>query len=548
MRALLCLALLGCTGQIAEPDVPPVVEAPPRMSLCGEGAASNAPLLRMDRETYVGALETLFGSEVRERVSETLAALPEAVGGRYRSATGAASAAEVRAYLDVATDVAYEVTGDAALLTSLDPCLAEPAPESTCIAGFVDSFGRRLLRRPITEEERARFLEGYAIGAADDPQSGVATLLMRMLMDPRFLYFFEDEGPELRAGVAALTSHELAARLARTLWSSTPDDELLAAADRGLEGAVLDAELERMWADPRAEGAFQRFVGEWLHLPASTATDASLQFAASVAMDEGGFADLLLDRRAFIPDAETAEVYGLDPETRGEVMLPAEERAGLLTRVAWLQSVAIPGTNAGHIIKRGERLGQVLCNPLPPPDPDAFPDDDPAEPSDRPMSIRERFQEATAEATCASCHVRLDAMGAPFGHYGADGSWIDEEVIEHDDTELRVAIDTESSLLLDDENVVVADALALSEVIGQSPEAAECFADQLAESFAGRPLDRNDGCLVAGARQVLADPTAVEDGTAVEDSTAPERSIRAAVFALLRAPAFSERQLPEEEE
>ncbi len=59
---------------------------------------------------------------------------------------------------------------------------------------------------------------------------------------------------------------ELASRLSFFLWSSLPDDELLAAAEAGRLGdpAELERQVRRMVADPRSSALTENFAGQWL--------------------------------------------------------------------------------------------------------------------------------------------------------------------------------------------------------------------------------------------------------------------------------------------
>ncbi|HWB78568.1 MAG TPA: DUF1592 domain-containing protein, partial [Nannocystaceae bacterium] len=390
----------------------------------------------------------------------------------------------------------------------------------------------------------------FAVGASHSVGEGIATVLVGLLLDPEFLYFVEAAGDEVAPGIVELTDHELAARLARVLWDAVPDAELSAAADAGLDDATLAAQIDRMLADPRATSAIMRFAGDWLRLEtlpypseellpdpaAREALHADMQaellrfFAATTLETEGTYADLLLDRTAWVQTDELATIYGVAP---GDEVTLTEQRAGLLTRAGWLASIDIRGSDAGHLIKRGNKLGRFICRELPPPDPANFPTDDPADPSTNPdAGIRERFQEATASATCSGCHVQLDAFGAPFGHYGAAGQWIDEEtIVAEDGSSHRLVIDTTSTIDLDGA-IAIDDAIALSEALASSDVAAHCLADQLARNALARPLQDGDGCLSQAARDALAPA----EGT--------PQSLREAIVQLLLAPHFRQVRVP----
>jgi hypothetical protein len=345
----------------------------------------------------------------------------------------------------------------------------------------------------------------------------------------------------------------MAARLARILWASVPDEELLAAADAGLDDEMLATQLARMWDDPRAREAMSGFYGELFELdnlpePSSVVAETSaernelraamkeelLAFTVGLTFErDGTYRDLLLDRSATVSSPLLAELYGV---STGEVELPASERAGVLTRAGWLATPAVPSSNAGHIIKRGHRLSRFLCQEPPPPDPDLFPPDDPADPAGAESTIRERFQAATAQPQCTSCHTLLDSFGGPFGHFGASGQHIDAEVIfAADGATTELTIDTASTVRLDGEGASVSDSSALSEAIAESKDGATCFARQLGRNAFGRELHTADACIVQSARDVLYDPDA-EPG-----------SIRDAIHALLTSDAFRTRSLPRSE-
>lgn len=523
---------------------------------CDADTPPSAALLRMHRDNYVHALETVFGASALEPVRATIDTLPSASTGMFATEVPPVGFSEVSAYFNIASQLAFELTKDAASLTALHACLGSvpagaDAGADPCLVEFIDTFGTRLLRRPLTDDERSRFAGDYAVGGAHSVGEGVATVLVGMLLDPRFLYFVETDGEEIAPGVVALTSHELAARLARVLWDSVPDDELLAAAagDVPLEGDALRAQIDRMLDDDRARVALSRFAANWLALdvvPQPSATlfpDAETREALRVAMKaellefietttldrDGTYADLLLDRTASFESPELAEVYGVAPGA--DVTLP-DDRAGLLTRAGWLATNEVIRSNAGHIIKRGRRLGEFLCRPVPPPDPGNFPTEDPADPATNPdAGIRERFDAAASEPQCAGCHRILDGYGAPFGHYGAAGQWIDVEQIDVDGGALDVPIDAASMLELDDV-VAVDGARALSEAIATSDVGPQCLAEQLTRNIVARPLDASDGCLEQTARLALAP----EDG-------APQ-SLRDTIVALVSSPHFRQVTLP----
>ena len=94
-----------------------------------------------------------------------------------------------------------------------------------------------------------------------------------MLVDPEFIFRFEQEPAELPAGaVYRISDVELASRLSFFLWSSIPDEPLLAAAAAGelAQPAVLEREVRRMLADPKADALVANFASQWLGCASST--------------------------------------------------------------------------------------------------------------------------------------------------------------------------------------------------------------------------------------------------------------------------------------
>jgi hypothetical protein len=520
---------------------------------CDADARPRASLVRLSRDNYVHALGEVFGDDALAPVLATIDTLPEVSSGAFATEVPPAGFAEVSAYFNIASQLAFDLTKDEASLAELSACLPDVAPgagaDDPCVAEVIDRYGTRLLRRPLDDEDRTRFVGDYAVGAEHSVAEGIATALMGMLLDPRFLYFVETDGEEIEPGIVALTDHELAARLARVLWDSIPDDELLAAADLGLDDATLLAQVERMLADGRSRPAISRFASDWLTLdvlpqpPAALFPEAETREAVRVAMqdelarfvervtldEDGTYADLLLDRGASIDSPELAALYGV--EVGDDIELP-DNRAGLLTRAGWLATQEVIRSNAGHIIKRGRRLGDFLCRPVPAPDPGNFPTEDPADPSTNPdAGIRERFAEAASEPQCATCHQVLDAFGGPLGHYGAAGEWIDVERIDVDGQWVEVEIDVAGTPMLD-EAVEVDGAIELSAAIASSNVGPECLATQLTRNALARPVDDGDECLDQTVRAALAPA----DGE-------PE-SIRAAIVALVTSAHFREVALP----
>ena len=98
-------------------------------------------------------------------------------------------------------------------------------------------------------------------------EQGIQLAIQAMLVSPHFLFRIErDPAPTDPAQVHKISDLELASRLSYFLWSSMPDDELLALAEAGKLRApgVLDAQVKRMLADKRSAALADNFAGQWL--------------------------------------------------------------------------------------------------------------------------------------------------------------------------------------------------------------------------------------------------------------------------------------------
>lgn len=300
----------------------------------------------------------------------------------------------------------------------------------------------RAFRRPLGEDEQAALLQFVATGLDQGWgfDGAVQAGLQRILLSPAFLFRIEQDGP-IGTDVPIL-GHELATRLSYFLWSSMPDDELLelAGQDRLHEPAVLAEQVDRMLADPRArDGLIGNFGSQWLqiaridgigphpdHFPefdeelrAAMRAETELLWQAVVREDLP--VTTLLDADFTHVNARLARHYGIDGVEGDEfrrVSLEGTQRRGLLTHASVLATNSHPTRTSP--VKRGKWiLEAILGDPPPPPVPDA------AELSevDAEGTLRERLEQHRADPRCASCHVKMDALGLAFEHFDAIGAW-----------------------------------------------------------------------------------------------------------------------------
>lgn len=327
------------------------------------------------------------------------------------------------------------------------PALADE--ESPCAKKILSALARRAFRRPATEADVAPLLAFYERGRrAGDFDDGIQRAIEAMLVAPDFLLRVESDPPGLQPGAAyRLSDLDLASRLSFFLWSSIPDEQLLALAERGRlkEPLVLQQQVRRLLDDPRSQAFVANFGGQWLHLRNLDAItpdpdvfpgfDDNLRLAfrretelffESVLRENRSVFDLLDADYTFL-NQRLAEHYGIrgvyGPQFR-RVALGAEQRAargGLLGQGSLLTVTSYP--NRTSVVQRGKWILENLLGAPPPPPPPDIPDLKPKSPDGRLLSAREQLDLHRANAICASCHARMDPIGFALENYDGIGKW-----------------------------------------------------------------------------------------------------------------------------
>src|SRR5439155_6058682 len=145
---------------------------------------------------------------------------------------------------------------------------AARADDQPCAEKILSSLAHRAYRRPVTDEDMSQLMALYRQGAQGTGfEGGVRLALQKILVSPDFIFRAEyDPAGAKPASVNRVSDVELASRLSFFLWSSLPDDELLAVAESGRlsDKSVLQAQVKRMLADPRAAALAKNFTGQWL--------------------------------------------------------------------------------------------------------------------------------------------------------------------------------------------------------------------------------------------------------------------------------------------
>jgi hypothetical protein len=517
--ALFGLVCAGCVGEIGDGGA---ADGRPDLPVDADSLAFSSQR-RLTRAEIERTLRDLVGDAAVDAAALELAGLPsDEVKDGFTTMAGNVSAAYVEGSFRLADAVAEAVAHDPAARAALEPCLGDASPDQACVRSFAARFGRRAWRRPLTEAEITDLIASYDSGATLTSEDGVALALLHLLSAPPFLYRLELEGAETNEpGIFALTSFELATRLAYAVWGTTPDEVLLDAAASG----ALDtedgfaAEIQRMAADPRAKEHAATFFREWLQLdkvatPQQSAgflagiDGASLPALASAELEDflvgqafvegGGISDLFAGRGTSVMSGPLAEVYGVEG---GAGTLPPE-RAGAVGRVAML----IDTGETTHPIRRGARVRRrILCDDIQLPAPTEVPPDQiKPPPFDASKTARERWTDQTSGATCASCHARINAIGFALEGFDTLGRVRQTEpIVDATGTVVNeLPIDATVEVDLGDGAPVVVDGAAgLAQALAESEAVRRCFARQWLRFSAGRRDGADDAPIVEALRE-----------------------------------------------
>jgi len=496
------VSVWACTGSIG--DVPFGGSGPRSTTARGPSGVVLAPatgaMRRLTTVEYRNAISDVLGSaavpDAALEVDET-SALFESIGASHV----ATSARGVEQYREAALEVGAKAIEHRADIEELSTC-APASSTDPCIARAIERLGHRLWRRPLAPDEIAR-IAAIAGAAGDEPDAlalGLRYALAALVAAPSFLYVSAVGEPDRATGWRRYSSAEMASRLALLLWASVPDEELLAAGERG-ELATREGVEEQTWRmldAPRAGSLASRFFAEsWMVAGLAVADKNTDRFPAWSAALLGAYRDeldrVLVDlverdgdvrelftSRSTFATSELAAAYGVDLGGATEpaaVPLP-DTRRGLLTSgaviAAFSPSDRTSPTQRGLFVRE-----RVLCEALPPPPADVNTAAVDTAAADGTATLRERLERHRSDPVCASCHQMIDPIGFAFEHFDAIGLWRDE-----DD---GLPIDSTGEL----DGTKVSSAAALAELLGKDPRSMHCVARRLYEFASGH--EQTDG-------------------------------------------------------
>ena len=456
-------------------DMPPAKESkmadPEREKLAGAVEETlTAALLARGPEPGPPIIRRLTHAEYRRSVRDLLAVdfdvagavgMPEdPIGKGYDNLADALKIppALTEKYLAAADEVLAKLFGDGAKpgsppapgasIAQMFRTAANPQAAGQLARTLISRFLPRAYRRPVTAEEVARYgvIFDKALAQRKTPTDAFRHMFKAVLLSPNFLFRIEeDRAPAGSTKPYRVSNFELASRISYFLWASLPDNELITLATQGKlsDPAVLDAQVKRMLADPKAKALSEEFATQWLQLRRLAEARPTTEFFPTFndglkdAMKQETllFFDALrtenlpvttlLDADFTFVNEPLAEHYGIagikGAQMQRVTLKPERHRGGLLGMASVLSMTS--HTFRTSPTQRGKYVLDVLLGtPPPPPSNNVAQIDDAAKKGDA-KTFRELLGQHATDAACAGCHQRIDPLGFGLDNFDAIGRW-----------------------------------------------------------------------------------------------------------------------------
>jgi len=398
----------------------------------------------------------LFARRTHAESEDLVASFADGVGASARMEVLRTRGFEIRGPFEI-TPLLHTASRDRVFT-----CYPETVEEQdACANEIIGTLATRAYRRLLSPSELTERLAYYHAAKKDGFDNGIRMAIVGILASPHFLFRTDDVAADSTAAntssttsaataesIHRLTDVELASKLAFFLWSSLPDEELLASAEEGRlsEPKVLEQQVRRMLVDARSETLAVDFAYQWLHLnrmdairpdpakfpQASGRLDPRPEFLREIGLfvdsifrEDRSVLDLLRAKHTFVNET-LAWRYGIDG-VKGDqfrrVELEDSTRWGLLGKGAVLLASSYP--NRTSPVLRGEYvMRNIIGVPPEPPPPEVETDLDNVAPKEN-LTVRERLAIHRENPTCNGCHGLMDPLGFALENFDVDGTWRD---------------------------------------------------------------------------------------------------------------------------
>jgi len=383
--------------------------------------------------------------------------------------------------------------------------------ERGCAVEILSKLARQAFRRPVTDQDIDPLMTFYDNGHAEGGfETGIQKGVMAILASTKFLYRAEPLPDDAEPGeVFPVTDLELASRLSFFLWGRGPDEELLTLAETNNlhEESILNEQIERMLADPRAASLTERFAYQWLNIDGVDSIDPDprlfpdfdddlgeafkqelVMFVDSILRSDRSVLDLLDANHTFVNE-RLARHYGID-SVRGtqfqKINLDNENRWGLLGKGGLLMLTSYP--NRTSPVLRGAYVLETLIGTPPSAPPPGIDIDIDTKPGQRVLTLRERMENHREQPSCNQCHGVIDPLGMALENFNAVGQWRDI------DRQARAPIDAKGIMASGQPVTGVAD---LRDALRSRPDQfVQTLTEKLMTYALGRAVEAHDMPLV----------------------------------------------------
>ncbi|MFT3838264.1 MAG: DUF1588 domain-containing protein [Myxococcaceae bacterium] len=349
-----------------------------------------------------------------------------------------ASAVWVEAAESLAQQITQDTMADTARKASVLPCTPSSDDDMQCLGEFIQTFGRRALRRPLTAAEVTEFSNLHSLarqrGGFDD---SMALAMRRLLLDPEFLFHVEVGTPVAGdlANTFQLTPYELASRLSFFLLGRGPSAALLDLADQGkLDTAAGIREVAAQLVDS-AEGRahVELYHAMWLGyfaLPYDSTFNSELTTETNALVDKIVFGDksdyrqLFLSEQSWVND-DLAQHYGLPVSGQSGfrwVSYGTSGRKGILSHAALLSN-GVKQTDTSPTLRGKWIRNRLFCQEIPPPPPNVSADVPPPATDGGVVCKKDRYAAHATSASCSACHAKMDPIGFGLEQYDRTGAY-----------------------------------------------------------------------------------------------------------------------------